>query len=75
MTTTQTTGPDDQFSFWSTDVLIGICFRVTPQSEWPHWVVTSEAVEDYDKAQLREFAVEQLECQGVDIHAVNQMKS
>jgi hypothetical protein len=80
MTTTKAHG-DDQFGFWSTDVLIGICFRVTPRGELAHWVVTSaerfdeEGQELYTRDQLRDFAVEQLECQGIDIHAVNQMKS
>lgn len=85
MTTTQTWGHsyDDQFGVWSTDVLIGICYRVTPKHELGNWVVTSASryadeegtTELYDADQLRAFAVEQLECQGISIHDVNEMKS
>ena len=73
MTTTQQ--PEDSFSFWSTDVLIGICFRVTPKHEQAGWVVTSAEVENYTEDELRAFAVEQLEDYGITVHDVNSMKS
>jgi hypothetical protein len=76
---------EDQFSFWSTGVLIGICFRVTPKHEQDNWVVTSrdsryeqigqQFVEIYTEDQLRAFAIEQLEDYGITVHDVNEMKS
>lgn len=73
MTTAQQ--PEDEFSFWSTEALIGICFRVTPQGERANWVVTSESVCDYAKDELRAFAIEQLEDYGITVHDINDMKS
>lgn len=76
---------DDSFAFWCTEVLIDICFRVTPRHEWTNWVVTSNEdryqvinevhVELYDPQALRAFAVEQLEDYGITVHDVNRMKS
>lgn len=83
MTNTEgTENRDDSFAFWGTEVLIGICFRVTPRHEQSQWVVTSAdrydadgTTELYDRQALRAFAVEQLECQGITEHDVNLMKS
>jgi hypothetical protein len=76
---------DDSFAFWGTDILIGICFRVTPKWEQDNWVVTSVDfryqvidgihVELYDRQALRAFAVEQLEDYGVTLADVNRMLS
>ena len=73
---------NDSFPRWSTEVLIGICFRVTPRGEQADWVVTSPArytedgtAERYTEDELRGFAVEQLEDYGVTEANVNQMKS
>jgi hypothetical protein len=74
---------DDDFAFWGTEVLISICFRVTPQHEQRDWVVTSKAryadedgtVEAYSPQALRAFAVEQLEEYGITESDINSMKS
>lgn len=73
---------NDSFPRWSTEVLIGICFRVTPQWEQDNWVVTSAerftedgTAERYTEDQRREFAVEQLEDYGITEADVNSMKS
>lgn len=86
MTNTEGTGTeyrDDSFAHWTTDTLIGICYRVTPVGERANWVVTSVAryadeegtVEAYTPQALRDFAVEQLEEYGVTHAAICQMKS
>lgn len=86
MTTNEGTGTeyrDDDFAFWTTDQLIGICFRVTPAREQAHWVVTSTSryadeegtTEAYTRQALRGFAVEQLEEYGITHAAICQMKS
>lgn len=79
MTTTRTASwghnYDDQFGVWSTGVLVSIAFRVTPQHERANWVATSPEAEDYSEDKLRDLVVEQLECLGITIHDVNQMKS
>lgn len=74
---------NDNFAFWGTDDLIGICFRVTPKGELGNWVVTSAAryadeegtTELYDREALRAFAVEQLEEYGITESDINRMKS
>lgn len=73
---------NDSFPRWSTEVLIGICFRVTPKHELAGWVVTSDQrytedgrSERYTKDELRTFAIEQLEDYGITEHDVNMMKS
>lgn len=75
---------DDQFCFWTTAILISICFRVTPAREREGWVVTSRGryveadgkmVEAYSPQALRDFAVEQLEDYGITHHDIAMMKS
>lgn len=75
----------DSFPRWSTEILMGICFRVTPKWERDNWVITSrdfryqtvdgKLVEIYTKDALRAFAVEQLEDYGITEADVNMMKS
>lgn len=73
----------DSFPRWSTEILISICFAVTPAGERADWVVTSASryadeegtTELYSKDELRAFAIEQLEEYGITQHDVNQMKS
>lgn len=73
---------NDSFPFWGTDVLMSICFRVTPVHEQGNWVITSRIFrfdengqELYDREALRAFAVEQLEDYGITEADVNRMKS
>lgn len=79
---TNTEGHEDSFPRWSTEVLMGICFRITPHWERDNWVITGrefrydqDGQEIYTKDQLRAFAVEQLEDYGITEHDVNCMKS
>jgi hypothetical protein len=85
MTTESSESRDDSFAIWDTYTLIEICFRVTPEWEQDNWVVTSRDsrykevdrrfVERFTLAELRVFAVEQLEDYGITVHDVNRMKS
>lgn len=74
---------NDSFPRWSTEALISIAYRVTPEHERDNWVATSTARyadeectrELYDPEELRGFVIEQLEEYGITQADVNFMKS